>query len=93
MIADNVPSCCTAVILHRLGEHGEESLVSVAEINRLCTLKANQQKRFAIAFTVDPNNIALFRDANFDVIATYPGVQGPVHVMARNIRRMMSEDL
>jgi len=91
MRIENMPGCCTSAILFSFGEHGEESEVTLDEINRLCTSKASPQyrdemmvdngKRCIFAISVDPQNIALLKEAGFKVVDIYEGIQGKVHIL------------
>lgn len=92
----NFPGCCTSSILFQFGEHGEESVVTVAEINKLCSqqmrpeydedgnvIRAVQKTCFAIS--VDPENIKTLKDAGFKEIGAYRGIQGHVRILAKGL--------
>jgi hypothetical protein len=86
MKIENLPFCCTSAVLGSFGEHGEESIVSVPEIERL--LKelrvvdlGGQGKRCVIATSVDLNNVEILMEAGFKVVDHYPGIQGEVYIL------------
>jgi hypothetical protein len=92
MHIENMPFCCTSVILGSFGEHGEESLVTVEEIHRLISKKLRVErdlegrmidgaKRCVFAISVDPENIRLLRQAGFKVVDHYTGIQGEVYIL------------
>jgi hypothetical protein len=91
----NVPGCCTAALLYSFGEHGEPSLVTVAEIKKMVqrelgygdpdSLIPVAHKRCIFAISVDPRNIRLLKAAGFRTVDLYEGVQGRVHIMTLHI--------
>lgn len=92
MHLSHMPYCCTMAVLGSFGEHGEPSVVTVAEIQRLTKMHLEVtdlagktqggHKRCVLATSVDPKNIALLKQAGYQTLATYPGIQGEVHILA-----------
>jgi hypothetical protein len=96
MQIENMPFCCTSAILGSFGEHGEKSLVSVDEIQRLVKTKmfaardshgqvVDNAKRCIFAISVDPKNIRLLNAAGFRTVDSYRGIQGEVHIMTLHV--------
>jgi hypothetical protein len=94
MRVEAMPFCCTSLILGSFGDHGEESIVTVEEINKI--LKRNQYveyvdeaapiaQRYVYASTVNPENVAILKQAGFKVIDSYPGLQGQVYIMSLHL--------
>ena len=92
----NMPFCCTSAILGSFGEHGEASVVNVAEINRLVETKKSafrdasgeiidNGKRCIFAISVDPKNIRMLLKAGFQIIDHYPGIQGEVFILTLHV--------
>lgn len=89
----NMPFCCTSAVLGSFGEHGEHSVVSVKEVERLLKTRLGVvdlggeqregHKRYVIATSVDPKNIRILRQADFSIIDSYEGIQGRVFVLGR----------
>lgn len=85
MRIENFPGCCTSAVLYSFGEHGEPTDISVARINELCTLKQREGKRCVLATSVSKANASLLRQAGFREISSYPGIQGRVRIMKKDL--------
>lgn len=85
MHIDNLPGCCTSAVLFSFGEHGEPSEVSVARIHELCTVKQREGKRCVLATSIDKANVRMLRLAGFKEISSYPGIQGRVRIMKKDL--------
>jgi len=94
----DMPFCCTAAVLGSLGEHGEPSVVTVKEIQRLASyvLPAKRDlgggmrgghKRIVFAISVDPENIKMLQEAGFKIVDHYPGIQGEVFILTLHAKQ------
>lgn len=92
MKIENMPFCCTSAVLGSFGEHGEPSVVTLREVNRLvnrrvCTAMRGEREipgraRFVFATTADEANLATLLEYGFKEIDSYEGIQGTVHVLS-----------
>jgi hypothetical protein len=90
------PGCCTSSILFSFGEHGEESIVTVDEIQKLCSQKMRPEynelgvrtryvEKTCFAISVNPENIKTLKEAGFKEMGYYDGIQGRVKILARGL--------
>lgn len=92
MLISNFPFCCTSAVLGSFGEHGEPSLVSVKEIQRMVKQELASfqdlggharggHARCIFATTIDPKNLEMLLAAGFKEVDQYTGIQGIVHIL------------
>ena len=99
MFIERMPFCSTSAVLGGFGEHGEPSLVTVAEIKRLIKNTqyytfdedeniTNRPKLCIFAISTNPRNVRTLQNAGFKIVDSYEGIQGKVRILTFHVEHV-----